>query len=207
MSSASMPTMTRKTALPRMRTRIDGLVVPAAGRQLHDLRSVPRLPASGRHYRGVTAAAAPAIRPPARPHRAPATHARAMVDAQRPAQRHRQAADLRQHHAQRAAMADHQRRHRIVIIEQAIQRARDAPLEVAPAFAVRRRERMRVSMEGSQCILRQVEQRLPVPPPKSSSSHSSSASTSSPRGVASAIAVCSARSRGELITCSQGCAA
>ncbi|KAG1322572.1 hypothetical protein G6F61_015186 [Rhizopus arrhizus] len=47
----------------------------------------------------------------------------------------------------------------------------------------------------------------PSQSPKSSSSHSSSASTSRPRAVASAIAVCSERSRGELITRSHGCAA
>ena len=60
-------------------------------------------------------------------------------------------------------MADHHGGQRILIVQQAIQRARNAPFEVAPAFAIGRRVGMRIGVEGRQRILRQVEQRLSVP--------------------------------------------
>lgn len=130
-----------KKARLKAPTRIDCLVVPAAGLlQLQQLAHQPRFTALDPH-----------------------AQARAVVDAQRPAQRHRQATHLRQHHAQRAAVADHDRRRRVVVIQQAIQRACDAPFEVAPAFAMRRRKRVRISVERGQRLFRQVEQRLAIP--------------------------------------------
>ncbi|MNI66453.1 hypothetical protein D3C73_1220160 [compost metagenome] len=60
-------------------------------------------------------------------------------------------------------MADHDRRHRVVVIQQSIQRACDASFEMTPALAMRRRKRMRIRVEGGQRVFRQVEQRLAIP--------------------------------------------